>query len=99
MSHSFRLEPRQAELYERLQKIGAWPAAAFRDACAFFADDSQFADLETAAHLVVHLQREIKSAIAEVLVPLDFKTPKDVNIGAVIAGIHAACGTTTTPQI
>ncbi len=95
---SFRFEPRQAELYERLRKIGAWPAAAFRDACAFFADESKFADLETAAHLVVHLQREIKSAIAQVLVPLDFKTPKEVDVAGVIAGIYAACGTAPTAE-
>jgi hypothetical protein len=33
-----------------------------------------------------------------VLVPLDFKTPKEVDVDAVIAGIYAACRTTPTPE-
>lgn len=69
-------DPRQNELYTRLRQVGEWPAAAFRDACQFFSSSSAVAELETAAHLAVHLQREIKSAIAQVLLPLTSRRRK-----------------------
>jgi hypothetical protein len=83
-------DPRQAALHQDLQKIGEWPAAAFRDACQIFAPDNPVATLETAAHLAVHLQREMKSALVSVLTPLDFKTPKDTDVDAVIAAVIKA---------
>ncbi len=93
MAEHFRFEdPHQAQLYEDLRKIGEWPAAGFRDECRFFANHASVADLETSAHLAVHLQREIKSAIAKVLVPLDFKTPKEMDVDTVINGLLRSLG-------
>jgi hypothetical protein len=86
------LNPRQAALHADLQKIGDWPAAAFRDASQFFAPDNPAATLETAAHLAVHLQREMKSALVSVLAPLDFKAPKEADRDAAIADVIRASG-------
>ncbi|MFA6954352.1 MAG: hypothetical protein WC538_00620 [Thermoanaerobaculia bacterium] len=53
--------------------LGPGPAALYRDACRFF--DGLIA-AETASHLAGHLQRELLSAVHDVLLPSDYADPQ-----------------------
>jgi len=66
-------DPRRARLLEQLASLGPGPAALYRDACRFF--DGLIA-AETASHLAGHLQRELLSAVHDVLLPPDYADPK-----------------------
>lgn len=61
-------DPRQQRIYEELRDlVGSGPAAFFRDACRMMAKPNQ---LESTAHLVAHLLREIESALRQVFGPV-----------------------------
>ena len=53
--------------------LGPGPAALYRDACRLF--DGVIA-AETASHLAGHLQRELLSAVHDVLLPPDYSDPQ-----------------------
>jgi hypothetical protein len=59
-------DPRQERIYRRLLFIGPGPAAFFKDACALMAGTG---GLQTTAHLVAHLLREVESGLRAVLLP------------------------------
>ena len=61
-------DPRQQRIYEELKEIvGPGPTANFRDACWLMANPEI---LDTTAHLVAHLLREIESAIRALFKPV-----------------------------
>ena len=61
-------DPHQQRIYEELKEIvGPGPAANFRDACWLMANPEI---LDTTAHLVAHLLREIESAIRALFKPV-----------------------------
>ena len=61
-------DPSQQRIYEELKEIvGPGPAANFRDACWLMANPEI---LDTTAHLVAHLLREIESAIRALFKPV-----------------------------
>jgi len=61
-------DPRQQRIYEELNEVvGPGPASFFRDACRLMANPNQ---LESTAHLVAHLLREIESALRQVFRPV-----------------------------
>lgn len=53
--------------------LGPGPAALYRDACRFF---DGLIVAETASHLAGHLQRELLSAVHDVLLPPDYSDPR-----------------------
>ena len=61
-------DPSQQQIYEELKEIvGPGPTANFRDACWLMANPEI---LDTTAHLVAHLLREIESAIRALFKPV-----------------------------
>jgi hypothetical protein len=66
-------DPRQQKIYEDLgELVGPGPAALFRDACWLMENPNA---LESTAHIVGHLLREIESALREVLMPIAVDRP------------------------
>ncbi|MBX6361670.1 MAG: hypothetical protein IRZ03_16520 [Acidobacterium ailaaui] len=61
-------DPRQRRIYEELKEVvGPGPAAFFRDACWLMTNPGQ---LQSTAHLVAHLLREIESALRTLFRPV-----------------------------
>jgi hypothetical protein len=59
-------DPRQAKIYEQLERLGAAPVAYFADVCRLF---QGLAPLESAGHIAGHLLRELKGSVKDVLYP------------------------------
>lgn len=61
-------DPRQQRIYEELREVvGPGPAAFFRDACRLMANPHQ---VESTAHVVAHLLRELESALRDLFQPV-----------------------------
>src|SRR5260221_5221935 len=80
-------DPRRARLIDQLFSLGPGPVALYRDACRFF-DGLLLA--ETASHLAGHLQRELLSAVHDVLLPPDYADPKAGDDPRSIEAVRAA---------
>lgn len=70
----FALDPRQREIYRRLQLIGPEPAQYFFDCCRIMAGAT---GLRSQTHLAAHLLREIEGRMHEVLEPMLNKAARD----------------------
>jgi hypothetical protein len=61
-------DPRQARIFERLNRlVGEGPAAFYRDTCRLMSREPAY---ESTTHLVAHLLREVESALRDVLEPV-----------------------------
>lgn len=71
-------DPRKQQIYEELKEVvGPGPAAFFRDACWLMANPDV---LDSTAHLIAHLLRELESAIRAVFKPVvEGALPKQKN--------------------
>ncbi len=63
---------RQKQLYTKLRLLGPGPATLYREACYLMTPQQR---LESTAHLVAHLLREVESAVRRVLLPYDYTPP------------------------
>ena len=67
-TNDFRFDdPRQFEIYKRLDRVGRGPASFYRDAARLMAVKPPFT---STTHLVAHLIREIESALRDILYPV-----------------------------
>jgi hypothetical protein len=77
--------------------LGPGPAALYRDTCRFF---DGVIGAETASHLAGHLQRELLSAVHDVLLPADYSDPKagddPKSVEAVLGALGLPPNTDTT---
>lgn len=72
-AYSFK-DPIKRKIFDELERnVGQGTAAFFMDACKIMENQPP---LSSQTHLVAHLLREIDSSIRDVMIPFDYKSPK-----------------------
>ncbi len=70
-------DPHQAKIYKRLLLLSPGAASFYKDACRIKSSEFQ---LDSSAHLIAHLLREIESSIRAVMVPITYSPPTPCKI-------------------
>lgn len=66
-------DPYQAKIFERLSLVSPGAAAFYKDACRMKTGNVQ---LDSSAHLIAHLLREIESSLRAVMLPSTYTSPE-----------------------